>query len=323
MKKVKQLLHGSTASRGNKFLLEDSSSTDAVVKVSVDDEGNGVDVLATDKDHDEGVSYEIFGALDSVLPSLDEVDADDLSTEVHQMRDYIASLKYLETYLSSKDFSDLIDKSPIEKKDVRLVLDELVSGKDVIESIQELLSEYLDEDEVDLGINLVSTSPRKLKDEAKIISYSLQEGNNSTAGRRLLLGSEQSFGNYYSRSINSHRQGQGYSGYFDRIVNENQGHQGTHIPLMHDQHEDKTDHRKLLSIANDGSEDQCVLIDDDTHKRNQCSRLAQCGQNYNLYDLFIFMFGDDIDFETGTIDDKIVAFDERSFREKVRRKKNC
>ena len=317
LKKVKQLLHGSTASRGNQFLLEDSSSTDAVVKVSVDDEGNSIDALAPDEDHEEGVSYEIFGALDSVLPSLDEVDADDLSTEVQQMRDYIASLKYLQTYLSSQDFSDLIEKSPIENKDVQLVLDELISGQDVIESIQDFLSDFLDEDEASQGMNRISTSPRKLKDEAKFIPYSLQEGNNSTAGRRLLLGSEQSFGNYYSRSINSHRQGQGYSGYFDRIINENQGHQGTHTPLMHDQHEDKTDHRKLLSIANDGSEDQCVLIDDDTHKRNQCSRLAQCGQNYNLYDLFIFMFGDDIDFETGTIDEKIVAFDEKSFREKV------
>ena len=90
---------------------------------------------------------------------------------------------------------------------------------------------------------------------------------------------------------------------------------------MHDQHEDKIDHRKLLSIANDGNEDRCVLIDDDTHKRNQCYRLAQCGQNFNLYDLFIFMFGDDIDFETGTIDEKILAFDEKSFRDKVWRQK--
>jgi hypothetical protein len=37
-------------------------------------------------------------------------------------------------------------------------------------------------------------------------------------------------------------------------------------------------------------------------KKEQCLRLAECAVNYNLYDLFVFFFGDDIDFDTGSID---------------------
>ena len=43
-------------------------------------------------------------------------------------------------------------------------------------------------------------------------------------------------------------------------------------------------------------------------KQEQCLRLAQCAQNYNLYDLFVYFFGDDIDFDTGSIDkDEIIS----------------
>jgi hypothetical protein len=37
-------------------------------------------------------------------------------------------------------------------------------------------------------------------------------------------------------------------------------------------------------------------------KAEQCLRLAECANNYNLYDFFVYFFGDDIDFDTGSID---------------------
>jgi hypothetical protein len=39
-------------------------------------------------------------------------------------------------------------------------------------------------------------------------------------------------------------------------------------------------------------------------KEEQCFRLAECAKNYNLYDLFVFFFGDDIE-EDGSIDENI------------------
>ena len=52
---------------------------------------------------------------------------------------------------------------------------------------------------------------------------------------------------------------------------------------------------------------QCVAPAGDTMygaklKHEQCLRLAGCAKNYNLYDLFVYFFGDDIDFDTGSID---------------------
>ena len=64
----------------------------------------------------------------------------------------------------------------------------------------------------------------------------------------------------------------------------------------------------------------CADLDTEDRKVEQCVRLADCARNYNLYDLFVFYFGDDIDFDTGTVDDKekIKAEDEALLSGKVR-----
>jgi len=54
-------------------------------------------------------------------------------------------------------------------------------------------------------------------------------------------------------------------------------------------------------------------------KEEQCFRLAECAKNYNLYDLFVFFFGDDIE-EDGSIDENIRASrDMHDIPAKVRR----
>ena len=63
--------------------------------------------------------------------------------------------------------------------------------------------------------------------------------------------------------------------------------------------------RRLNPGNNNGNEDQCTDVDFDEYKTIQCDRLYDCARNYNYYDLFIFMFGDDIDFDTGKMDDNI------------------
>lgn len=66
----------------------------------------------------------------------------------------------------------------------------------------------------------------------------------------------------------------------------------------------------------------CIAVDQDAQdarKADQCFRLAACARHYNIYDLFVFLFGDDIDFETGTVDskEKIKAEDEVNLIGKV------
>ncbi len=52
-------------------------------------------------------------------------------------------------------------------------------------------------------------------------------------------------------------------------------------------------------------------VDETEIKIEQCLRLASCAGNYNMYDLFVFLFGDDVDFDTGAVDepDGIRAFE--------------
>jgi len=80
-------------------------------------------------------------------------------------------------------------------------------------------------------------------------------------------------------------------------------------------------HRRLN--RNNG---QCVAPAGDTGsygatlKQEQCLRLAGCAKNYNLYDLFVFFFGDDIDGDTGKVDEKIsLSYDLFDIPAKVRR----
>jgi hypothetical protein len=54
-------------------------------------------------------------------------------------------------------------------------------------------------------------------------------------------------------------------------------------------------------------------------KNAQCARLAECAKDYSLYDLFVYMHGDDIDFATGTVDKRIRGFDEINMRDKLQR----
>lgn len=67
-------------------------------------------------------------------------------------------------------------------------------------------------------------------------------------------------------------------------------------------------HHRRLNHANG----QCAATTGDEAyglhlKQEQCIRLAECAGQYNMYDLFIYFFGDDIDFGTGSLDDRIVS----------------
>lgn len=74
-------------------------------------------------------------------------------------------------------------------------------------------------------------------------------------------------------------------------------------------------HRRLS--GNNG--DICIEPSSAERKTEQCFRLADCAQYYGLYDMFVYSFGDDLDFDTGGLDDKLVVFDEGELQQKVSR----
>lgn len=74
--------------------------------------------------------------------------------------------------------------------------------------------------------------------------------------------------------------------------------------------------RRRLEGGDDGS--VCIELPSIDQKAEQCFRLADCAQFYGLYDMFVFLFADDLDFNTGAVDDNVKTFDEAELRDKVR-----
>ena len=72
-------------------------------------------------------------------------------------------------------------------------------------------------------------------------------------------------------------------------------------------------HRRMMSTDTN----KCVENHYFFRKEEQCLRLAACATEYSLYDMFVFEFGDDVDFSTGRVDTDIKAYDEKQMRAKV------
>ena len=81
-----------------------------------------------------------------------------------------------------------------------------------------------------------------------------------------------------------------------------QGYHPARQSRRHDKGGEK--HRRL-----DPDNGQCVhdIASAKKYKEAQCLRLAECAKNYNLYDLLVFFFGDDIDFNTGEIEESKIT----------------
>jgi hypothetical protein len=122
---------------------------------------------------------------------------------------------------------------------------------------------------------------------------SSQEGSSWTRHNRK---SSISKADYYLRAQSQHLQ-RG-----NNIGKSYESQQGYH-PARQSRRDTGGQHHRQLNHANG----QCTapvgsMFFDVMIKAEQCLRLAECAQNYNLYDLFIYFFADDIDFDTGLID---------------------
>ena len=124
---------------------------------------------------------------------------------------------------------------------------------------------------------------------------SSQEGSSWTRHNRK---SSISKADYYLRAQSQHLQ-RG-----NNIGKSYESQQGYH-PARQSRQNTGGQHHRQLNHANG----QCAApvgsfsgFFDSMTKAEQCLRLAECAQNYNLYDLFVYFFADDIDFDTGVID---------------------
>jgi len=124
---------------------------------------------------------------------------------------------------------------------------------------------------------------------------SSQEGSSRKHSRQTSIISK---ADYYLRAQSRHLQ-RG-----NNIGKSYESQQGYH-PARQSRRDTGGQHHRQLNHANG----QCAapvglggIFFDVGTKIEQCIRLAECANNYNLYDLFVYFFGDDIDFDTGSID---------------------
>jgi hypothetical protein len=169
--------------------------------------------------------------------------------------------------------SELLSIEPLFKT----LTSELTNAENHLESIKGLASE--------LYAHTESNVAARTGADQRMLSYSHK--------------SSISMADYYLRAQSRHLQ-RG-----NNIGKSYESQQGYH-PARQSRRDTRGQRHRRMSHENG----QCAAADGDSTyglhvKEEQCIRLAECANNYNLYDLFIYFFGDDIDFETGSIDEDI------------------
>jgi len=134
-----------------------------------------------------------------------------------------------------------------------------------------------------------------------------------TRSRRRILSQGSSAKHHFSPSVtkadyHSRAKSQSMNGIGNHFTQKDH-QQGYHRARTFRQEGRETSRR----LTDDDGATECVDVDEDLNKKEQCLRLAECSKNYNLYDLFVFLFSDDIMFDSGKVDpnEKIRAFDEK------------
>uniref|UniRef100_A0A6U6CKQ8 Uncharacterized protein n=1 Tax=Odontella aurita TaxID=265563 RepID=A0A6U6CKQ8_9STRA len=168
---------------------------------------------------------------------------------------------------------------PIFKK----LVGQLTSAEKRVKEVERYVSEYYLPDEFKSHVDHLASSHRHLQLKSGIISEGTTQRH--LEGHRPSLKAD-----YHMRAK---RQMKGHHIIVDSFHFEHQ--QGYHRAR---QSREEGTHRRLID------ENVCVEPDLQEQKTEQCFRLASCARNYNIYDFFVFLFGDDIDFDTGKVDAK-------------------
>lgn len=245
-----------------------------------------------DSSHDVALVDQVTTDVTEIYSNMQLVYADDVKSGPATLKASATAISLIKDHVSNPE---LLSSLPVSLRPVfNTLVRELSSAEQHVREIDGLVSENYKVEQKPADKSFISSARR------------LVSSRDSSTKLRSNSGARQA--DYHAR-VKSHHLRQHHnvgSGGFEH-------QQGYH--RARSLRENGGTHRRL----NDGNGVACVDVDPIEHKENQCLRLASCAQNYNLYDLFVFLFGDDINFDTGSIDDneKIKASDERDMSEKV------
>ena len=190
---------------------------------------------------------------------------------IYFLKDQLASLRPIP--------STLLSVEPLFNTLTR----ELTNAESHLKSIEGIVSEQYTRTETK-AVESVGAGRRILSSQ--------QEGSPTKHSRQSSI----SMADYYLRAQSRHLQRGNDFG------NSYEAQQGYH-PARQSRRDTGGQHHRRMNHDNG----QCAAPAGDLTygsllKEEQCRRLAECAQNYNLYDMFVYFFGDDVDFDTGSID---------------------
>ena len=245
--------------------------------------------MLADKSEDRAIAFadvneeqiiSITQNVHEILDSLRQYSPNDTENTQEVLQASVMAVKFLKDQLAS------LEPIPSNKPLFEMVTSELANAENHLKSIEGFVSAQYTQIESKVVANI---GPGQ-----RILSS--QEGSSWKHQRKSTI----SMAEYYLRAQSRHLQ-RG-----ENIGKSYESQQGYHPARKIRRDSGGQLHRRL---NHDG---QCAATPGDSNygtivKQEQCLRLAECAKHYNLYDLFVYFFGDDIDFDTGSIDGKILV----------------
>ena len=214
--------------------------------------------------------------------------SDDTNGRLEMLKDSARAISQVKDHMSD---SQLISSMPREFHHMlKNVVRELSSVENHVNKIEDIASGHYTRGITKLDIKAIDSGRRILSNERN--NSGKRQYNPGISKADFYIRAE-------SRNIMRHR--------------SISGHQQGYVRARAPRQEGGTRRR----LQTDNSTKECVAVEPGDRKKEQCLRLASCARHYNLYDLFVFLFGDDINFDTGEVDDNIIAVGDLDLNGKV------
>ncbi len=267
--------------------------------------------------------------LEGVFSDLSALDTSDPENAVANLKKVAGTLSLLKTSLLDHSFLSVL---PPELQVALPALDrEVISVEKHLNQIVEIISEHGDISLSDAGIKNPTTSQPfsagfRSNTKRQLLDSPVQVDTGTAPSGKRYHKSDIDKADYVLRT-HTHRSNEFGSAVYGDGHHRRIGPQGYFNSRP--QREGGRARRRLQSDSCGSKSDstdqkdnsKCVHVNYDDHKIEQCYRLAKCAENYNLYDMFMYFFGDDLE-EDGSTDQNIHAYDEADLKGKVR-KRSC
>ncbi|KAL3786294.1 hypothetical protein ACHAW5_001907 [Stephanodiscus triporus] len=289
---TKHILHGFTHGSVNNQDFANAFKDVAKSKSNLRTQKN--DLKAALSELDDGLMFGLSDEIGKTLSEIRRYSPDDIAGAPKALRASSLALSQIKDYISN---SDAIASMPSSFQTLfNTVLQELNTAETQVEIVEGLISKYYIPDESKSKSDATTAVSRE-----RVLSSS----KSSSKKTNYDLGISQA--DYHLRARNSAMQKTRHN--IDNAFGHQQGYHGARHSRSNGGR-----HRRLVD-----DNTTCASIDEGKHKEEQCLRLAACARNYNLYDMFVFFFGDDINFDTGIVseDEKITAYDEIKLVDKL------